>query len=208
MSDDLVMTGAFMRQQQTLKQDMQKRKFLQITKVCNEQQAISNSLIAALQRNRTYASNVGWRARAAFRDRLAELLRGISRQYGSQVDDNSHVKNILDISHVLSEEFALILYEGRFRIGTSQKALNLYLKFLWCLDLNGIPQHVVQFWGPIIVTTGSAPVGSGLSVLLSTCTKITRSIDTRFTTGYNPPCVQNQFYKGVYHAICHVLGVE
>lgn len=31
--------------------------------------------------------------------------------------------------------------KDRFRIGVAQKALNLYLKYLWCLDRIPVPPH-------------------------------------------------------------------
>jgi hypothetical protein len=33
------------------------------------------------------------------------------------------------------------LKNGRFRIGIAQKALNLYLKYLWCVGLIPMPPH-------------------------------------------------------------------
>lgn len=116
-----------------------KQIFLQKTGVNNEENASGNSLRAALRRNHTYIPGVGFYERAALRSRWSELLREISRQYSYHVDDALHVRNIAHISDVLSNEFASILYGERLRIGTSQKALNLYLKFLWCLELNTTP---------------------------------------------------------------------
>jgi hypothetical protein len=34
-----------------------------------------------------------------------------------------------------------LLAGGKFRIGTAQKALNLYLKYLWCLGKIRMPPH-------------------------------------------------------------------
>jgi hypothetical protein len=113
--------------------------FLHKTRVNNEDDALRNSLRAALQRNPTYAQNVGFQERSTFRVRWAELLRDISYQYSSQVDDESHLQNISNICDVMTREFGPILHGQRFRLGTSQKALNLYLKFLWCLGLNMTP---------------------------------------------------------------------
>jgi hypothetical protein len=120
-----------------------KCKFLEITEVCSEEKAMRETLQATLKRNPTYAASAGDQAqRQPFRDRLAELVRECARQYTTVVDDGKHVDNIAQISSVLSSEFAPILRAGRCRIGTSQKALNLYLKYLWCLGkLDAPPPH-------------------------------------------------------------------
>ena len=44
------------------------------------------------------------------------------------------MRNIVALSEGLSEDHADILAGKRFRVGTAQKALNLYLKYLWCLQ--------------------------------------------------------------------------
>jgi hypothetical protein len=120
-------------------QAMAKRMFLDKSRVHNEQLAMSNAIQAALQHNPTYTPNASDENKNALRARWAQLLRNLSRQYNSPVDDGAHVQNIRGISEVLSSEFAAILQGRRFRIGTSQKSLNLYLKFLWCLGRLRVP---------------------------------------------------------------------
>lgn len=41
----------------------------------------------------------------------------------------------------LSSDFAPLFRAGRFRIGLAQKALNLYLKYLWCAGFAARPPH-------------------------------------------------------------------
>lgn len=120
-------------------QAIAKRMFLNKTKVHNEQLAISNAIQAALQHNPTYTPNASYESKIALRAKWAQLLRNIARQYNSPVDDGVHVQNIRNISDVLSNEFAPILQGRRLRIGTSQKSLNLYLKFLWCQGRLQVP---------------------------------------------------------------------
>jgi hypothetical protein len=116
--------------------------FLQKTGVNNEENALGNSLRSALRRNRTYTPEAGFQERTALRTRWVKLLRDVSPRYTSQVDDAAHLRNISHISDTISHEFAPILYGERLRIGTSQKALNLYLKFLWCLEVHtALPPH-------------------------------------------------------------------
>ncbi|MBI4671375.1 MAG: hypothetical protein HY741_06860 [Chloroflexi bacterium] len=113
---------------------MKKHEFLQKIGVTKEPQAMSNSLTSAVQHNPTYTRNLGTRDRERIRARWASLIRNVSPQYNSHVNDAVHVQNISSICDVLTSEFSPFLRGQRFRFGTSQKALNLYLKFFWCLD--------------------------------------------------------------------------
>ncbi len=57
------------------------------------------------------------------------------------MSEEQHIRHIKEISETLTRDFGKALYEGRFRLGTSQKVLNLYLKYLWCLGDIPIPPH-------------------------------------------------------------------
>jgi hypothetical protein len=61
--------------------------------------------------------------------------------YHGPIVDKDHVGNIVNLAKELSTKHADILYEGRFRIGSAQKALNLYLKYLWCVGEIPAPPH-------------------------------------------------------------------
>lgn len=67
------------------------------------------------------------------REALRLWLTDIELQYCEAVAEEHHIKNIVSLSEKLSKEHAGALVNGRFRIGVAQKALNLYLKYLWCL---------------------------------------------------------------------------
>ncbi len=49
------------------------------------------------------------------------------------VPHEEHVQNSAKVSEAMSRKHGRCLLNGRFRIGVAQKALNLYLKYLWCL---------------------------------------------------------------------------
>ena len=63
------------------------------------------------------------------------------KEYSNRVNDSKHMSNIEEISLKTSNQFGDILYCNRFRIGTSQKILNLYLKYLWCIGDLYKPPH-------------------------------------------------------------------
>ena len=95
----------------------------------------------ALQRCRTYREDVEPKARHRFREALRQQLAELARQYTTDVSKDDHIENIKHLADSLSKDFAHALVDRRFRIGSAQKALNLYLKYLWCADLIHMPPH-------------------------------------------------------------------
>jgi hypothetical protein len=102
---------------------------------------LTMSVLGALGRSRTYSESATEDAKALFRDGLRKELDEISRGYRSTVKEQEHLSKIEQLSDSLSGQFSDCLRGGRFRIGMAQKALNLYLKYLWCTDLIPIPPH-------------------------------------------------------------------
>lgn len=124
-----------------------KDRFLQETCVSDEQDAMRETRKAALcqRQNTVYSRPEIGNERSVFRDEIAKLLRFEAQRYTQPtlVTDASHCEAIRRISEDLSTRFGSILKNKRFRYGTSQKAFNLYLKFLWRLGLlgEGKPPH-------------------------------------------------------------------
>ena len=111
--------------------------------VRNEPDAMRESLNAALQRNKTYQDDARNAERTALRTAWAELIRQESSRYAdpSPVSDDEHCKAIRRISDAVSQRFGVHLVGGRLRFGTSQKALNLYLKYMWRMGRSATPPH-------------------------------------------------------------------
>jgi hypothetical protein len=122
--------------------------FLSVTKVNTEEAAMMETLKGALQQrqNKVYARDEVGNERLTFRLELARMMREESKRYlqrDQPVSDDEHCAAIRRISDILAARFGEILKGGRFRYGTSQKAFNLYLKFLWRLGAlrDGQPPH-------------------------------------------------------------------
>jgi len=115
--------------------------FLIKVRVSKADDAMRNSLRAALQHNKTYATGTTTTEREAFRRAWAVLIVEAAKKYKQPVTDEEHCHTISKIVQTLSERFSRILIGGRLRFGTSQKAFNLYLKFLWCLGSLPKPPH-------------------------------------------------------------------
>src|ERR1700737_1330350 len=101
----------------------------------------SMTLSATTQRANLYAADTTENARQPFRKALRAALEGLSRLYTVEVKDEQHVEHIAHIANDLSTNYANLLSGKRFRIGQSQKAVNLYLKYLWCLGDIMMPPH-------------------------------------------------------------------
>lgn len=114
--------------------DEQKKKFL-------DGAFFSLTVMATFRRSRTYRKGAKEPCKAKFRKALRKQLTELAQQYTTDMDDDGHIKNIEHLADNLSKEFAQVLEGGRFRIGSAQKALNLYLKYLWCTEQICRPPH-------------------------------------------------------------------
>ena len=100
------------------------------------------TLSAVTQRGGVYRSNLSEAQRRPVHRSLRNLLQNLSPQYASgSVSDDQHNANVQKIAETLTQLHAPLLRDNTFRIGSAQKALNLHLKYLWCLEAIPIPPH-------------------------------------------------------------------
>lgn len=71
---------------------------------------------------------------------LKEFLLLTMEQF-PEMNENDHFSSIINLSNIISEKHYQILHNGRFRIGISQKVINLFLKYVWSTGKIGIPFH-------------------------------------------------------------------
>jgi hypothetical protein len=115
--------------------------FLEVTRVNSEWSAMSAAIQAALQHNKTYRTGSDDGMRDAFRAEWGKFIREESQRYTQPVSDAQHCEATQRISDRLRVRFEQLLSDGHLRFGTSQKALNLYLKFMWRLGKVATPPH-------------------------------------------------------------------
>jgi hypothetical protein len=115
--------------------------FLKKVRVSDSNDAIRNSLRAALNRNKTYKEKTTSDQRATFRSSWAMTIIATADSYNQPVSDQTHCDNIERVAVALTRNFKSILVGERLRFGTSQKAFNLYLKFQWRLGIIPQPPH-------------------------------------------------------------------
>jgi hypothetical protein len=116
-------------------------RFLERDQINNEEEAVKWSVLAAIQRNKVYSCDTD---HEYFRQEWRKELRKESKQYRQREDsmsDSEHCKIIGGIADRLSAKFAHLLNGERLRFGTSQKALNLYLKYFWHFGEVSVPPH-------------------------------------------------------------------
>lgn len=99
------------------------------------------TLMGTVQHNKIYKDDVAERERKAFQIALQQKLIDISKQYKKPVPGPIHELNITQLADQLTASQKAILFKDRFRIGTAQKALNLFLKYLWCAGEVVEPPH-------------------------------------------------------------------
>lgn len=102
---------------------------------------LTMSVLGALGRSKTYSESASEKDKNTFLNALRKKLEEIGERYVSPISEEKHCSNIKEIADDLTKRFSNCLKNRRFRIGIEQKALNLYLKYLWCVGLIPTPPH-------------------------------------------------------------------
>jgi len=97
--------------------------------------------MASLQRAKVYAPHVTGDQRKQLRIELTAALRDIGSRYSEPVLASQHERHIVELAQRISQRCAGAIANRRLRLGIAQKALNLYLKYLWCLGRIPTPPH-------------------------------------------------------------------
>src|SRR5262249_11669496 len=88
-------------------------------------QIFSMTLMATVQRGGVYRSGVSNDDRIQFQNDLRRRLEELADSYAESISDEIHERNIVTLADALSKDHGAALRNGRFRIGSAQKALNL-----------------------------------------------------------------------------------
>ncbi len=75
-----------------------------------------------------------------FKNTIKDYVSDLIPDYRNGVEGEEHMKNIKNLCEA-SKKHKDILQNGSLSIGRGQKILNLYLKYLWCLDEVDKPPH-------------------------------------------------------------------
>ena len=102
---------------------------------------MQGSIIASFHRASVYGNDVSEEDKNKLHKALRSHLAEFAQQHIAPVSEDIHVKNINSLADIISAECNVLLLNGGFRIGIAQKVLNLYLKYLWCLEQIPPPPH-------------------------------------------------------------------
>lgn len=98
-------------------------------------------MLGALARSNTYLENTPDNIKQDLHKAMKTKIDKLARQYEVQISEDVHLSNIGEFSNEISSDYSHYLQNGRFRIGIAQKAINLFLKYLWCADIIPEPPH-------------------------------------------------------------------
>jgi hypothetical protein len=110
---------------------------------------LSNAISAALGHSGTYKKDGPKDADTIVGRALRSELRKTTVAYASPVAEETHTQNVRAFAQSISDSCAECLTVDGLRFGVAHKALNLYLKFLWCDKRIPIPPHC-PFDGKVI----------------------------------------------------------
>jgi hypothetical protein len=98
---------------------------------------------AAVGRANVYRTDVSSAEKTLLQEAVRQFGdRCVLIKTGSNYDPDDHYAYIEQMSQKLSQDFGSMLLGSRYRIGISQKFLNLYLKYYWCLNEIPTPPHM------------------------------------------------------------------
>jgi hypothetical protein len=104
-------------------------------------QALLGAVCGSLQRSHAYVLGPTDAQRRQLGTVLRHELLGLTAAYVNPVDHAAHLLNIQTLSDHVTIACREFLAAEHLRTGVAQKALNLYLKYLWCLRHIPEPPH-------------------------------------------------------------------
>ncbi|MBI4086100.1 MAG: hypothetical protein HY433_02575 [Candidatus Liptonbacteria bacterium] len=130
----------------------------------------TNSIFAAFGRANIYSPIANKKDKEKLKHFIKARLKKYLDEYdGGNISEKEHISNIQKLADETSTYFRDILLDGRLRIGTAQKLLNLYLKYIWVLGWMKKPPPHCPFDSRVI-----GKLGKNVSIK---CKKFTETDD-------------------------------
>ena len=100
------------------------------------------TIAGAFQHNKVYSNNVSDTRRAKFKSCIREYIECfIIPQYYRYISEKQHIINLKKLQNYSRFCGKGVILNNKLNIGTVQKLLNLYLKYLWCIGEIAMPPH-------------------------------------------------------------------
>ncbi|MCF8414587.1 MAG: hypothetical protein K9G44_14335 [Melioribacteraceae bacterium] len=104
--------------------------------------AFVNTINASISRANVYDGHPDQNDRIELKNYIKEYLVNLLNEYQDHnVGDEAHIGNIISFKEGVSDNFEFLLNNGELTLGVSQKIINLYLKWTWCLGQINTPPH-------------------------------------------------------------------
>lgn len=87
----------------------------------------------SFSRNRVYKPKATEAAKRKLAENIKALLCEYAQKYKYPVSTEVYIKDVISLADIISQRHGNHLVKKRLRIGTSQRLLGLYLKYLWAL---------------------------------------------------------------------------
>ena len=106
-------------------------------------QAWASTIRASFGRIKIYKEGVKAKEKLVFKEQLYIYVHSlVDAQYKlREVNEVKHIQNIKALIYYSSSRFSELLSNKMLCFGVGQKLLNLYLKYLWCLEYIPTPPH-------------------------------------------------------------------
>ncbi|WP_133493442.1 hypothetical protein [Alcanivorax sp. 24] len=88
-----------------------------------------------------YKETIKSHQRTPAKEAIREVLDEIEIMYSPVLFPEDHAKHIENTAKKLTDKIGKYLKGDRFRIGITQKLINMHLKYLWCSNLISEPPH-------------------------------------------------------------------
>lgn len=99
------------------------------------------TISGAFGRNSVYKVGISEKTKSKFREKIKLLLIDLEEKYLKTVKESDHLAILDKLKENIEVQSREILRDDHITFGTTQKLLNLYLKYLWCLGLINEPPH-------------------------------------------------------------------
>ena len=99
------------------------------------------TIMGAFGHNKIYINGITEENKVKFRESLKQLLMEIENKYKNSIGEKEHLNILVKIRKNIETQNKNILNGKTISFGTVQKLLNLYLKYLWCIDIICEPPH-------------------------------------------------------------------
>jgi len=98
--------------------------------------------LSTRDRNYTiYKKTVKDHQRRPVKNAIRNVLTEIENKYDTMLSEEEHVQFILNTANKLTDNIGQYLRNEEFRIGITQKLINMHLKYLWCSGVVSEPPH-------------------------------------------------------------------